>query len=117
MKKTSTPFYDILGISSATICLVHCLVFPLLTILPLGLSHNPFVDLLFATIGLFAIVKIIKKSNLLVSSILIISMALIWISVLSEIVLDIHLDLIFIGGIGMIIGHLINYKLHKNSNH
>ncbi|KQO29688.1 MerC mercury resistance protein [Flavobacterium sp. Leaf82] len=117
MKKTSTPFYDILGISSATICLVHCLVFPLLTILPLGISHNPFVDLLFATIGLFAIVKIIKKSNLLVSSILIISMALIWISVLSEIVLDIHLDLIFIGGIGMIIGHLINYKLHKNSNH
>jgi hypothetical protein len=117
MKKTSTPFYDILGISSATICLVHCLVFPLLTILPLGISHNPFVDLLFATIGLFAIVKIIKKSNLLVSSILIISMALIWISVLSEIILDIHLDLIFIGGIGMIIGHLINYKLHKNSNH
>lgn len=117
MKKTSTPFYDILGISSATICLVHCLVFPLFTILPLGISHNPFVDLLFATIGLFAIVKIIKKSNLLVSSILIISMALIWISVLSEIVLDIHLDLIFIGGIGMIIGHLINYKLHKNSNH
>ncbi|OMQ12426.1 MerC family mercury resistance protein [[Flexibacter] sp. ATCC 35103] len=117
MKKTSTPFYDILGISSATICLVHCLVFPLLTILPLGLSHNPFIDLLFATIGLFAIVKIIKKSNLLISSILIISMALIWISVLSEIVLDIHLDLIFIGGIGMIIGHLINYKLHKNSNH
>ncbi|KQB41222.1 MerC family mercury resistance protein [Flavobacterium aquidurense] len=117
MKKTSTPFYDILGISSATICLVHCLVFPLLTILPLGLSHNPFIDLLFATIGLFAIVKIIKKSNLLISSILIISMALIWISVLSEIILDIHLDLIFIGGIGMIIGHLVNYRIHKNTNH
>lgn len=117
MKKTSTPFYDILGISSATICLVHCLVFPLLTILPLGLSHNPFIDLLFATIGLFAIVKIIKKSNLLISAILIISMALIWISVLSELILDIHLDLIFIGGIGMIIGHLVNYIIHKNSNH
>lgn len=117
MKKSTTPFYDILGISSATICLVHCLVFPLLTILPLGLSHNPIIDFLFATIGLFAILKIIKKSSLLISAILIISMALIWISVLTELFLDIHLDLIFIGGIGMIIGHLLNYKMHKNSNH
>ena len=117
MKKTSTSFYDILGISSATICLVHCLVFPLLTILPLGLSHNPFIDLFFAVIGWIAVFKIIKKSNLLVATILIISIALIWISILSEIILDIHLDLIFIGGIGMIIGHLLNYKLHKNKNH
>ncbi|QSB27414.1 MerC family mercury resistance protein [Flavobacterium sp. CLA17] len=113
MKKVSTSLYDILGISSATICLVHCLVFPLLTILPLGLSHNPFVDLTFATIGLFAILKIIKKSSLLVASILIISMSLIWISVWSELFLDIHLNLIFIGGIGMIIGHFLNYKSHK----
>ena len=113
MKKTTTPFYDILGISSATICLVHCLIFPLLTILPLGLSHNPYIDLLFASLGLFAIFKIIKKSSLLVSAILVVSMTLIWISVLSELVLDIHLDLIFIGGIGMIAGHLLNYKSHK----
>ncbi|MFH6997808.1 MerC family mercury resistance protein [Flavobacterium sp. FlaQc-57] len=114
MKKTTSSFYDILGISSATVCLVHCLVFPLLTILPLGLSHNPFIDLLFAVVGLFAIFKIIKRSNLLTVTILIVSMTLIWISVLSEIILDIHLDLIFIGGIGMIIGHILNYKAHKN---
>ena len=113
MKKTTSSFYDILGISSATVCLVHCLIFPLLTILPLGLSHNPFIDLLFASIGLFAIFKIIKKSNLLVSGILVVSMALIWISVLSELILDIHLDLIYFGGIGMISGHLLNYKSHK----
>lgn len=113
MKKTTSSFYDILGISSATVCLVHCLVFPLLTILPLGLSHNPFIDLLFASIGLFSIFKIMKKSNLWVSGILIVSMALIWISVLSELILDIHLDLIYFGGIGMIMGHLLNYKSHK----
>ncbi|MDW8851606.1 MerC family mercury resistance protein [Flavobacterium sp. MMLR14_040] len=117
MKKIATSFYDILGISSATVCLVHCLVFPLLTILPLGVSHNSFIDLFFAVIGLIAVFKIIKKSNLLVATILIISMALIWISVLSEIILDLHLDLIFIGGIGMIIGHLLNYKFHRNRNH
>ncbi|MCY1455532.1 MerC mercury resistance protein [compost metagenome] len=117
MKKISTSFYDILGISSATICLVHCLIFPLLTILPLGLSHNPIIDLLFASIGLFAILKITKKSSLLVSSILIVSMSLIWISILVDLFLEIHLDLIYFGGIGMITGHLINYKLHKKQNH
>ncbi|WP_338841695.1 MerC domain-containing protein [Flavobacterium ginsenosidimutans] len=117
MKKISTTFYDILGISSATICLVHCLIFPLLTILPLGLSHNPIIDLLFASIGLFAILKIIKKSALLVSTILVVSMALIWISILTELFFEIHLDLIYFGGIGMIIGHLINYKLHRKQNH
>jgi hypothetical protein len=114
MKKTTTPFYDILGISSAAICLVHCLIFPLLTILPLGISHNPFVDLTFASIGLIAILKIIKKSSLLVAITLILSISLIWISILSEMILDVHLDLIFIGGIGMIIGHLLNYKNHKH---
>ncbi|MEZ0131261.1 hypothetical protein AB9T88_16415 [Flavobacterium sp. LBUM151] len=61
MKKIATSFYDILGISSATVCLVHCLVFPLITILPLGLIHNPFIDLFFAVIGSIAVFKIIKK--------------------------------------------------------
>jgi len=115
MKKTNTSLYDILGISSATVCLVHCLIFPLLTILPFGLSHNPFIDLVFATIGLFAIFKIITKSDLFVASILVISMSLIWISVLTDLFLDIHLDLIFIGGMGMIIGHFLNYRNHKHS--
>ncbi|WP_281231341.1 MerC domain-containing protein [Flavobacterium gelatinilyticum] len=116
MKKTTTSFYDILGISSATICLVHCLIFPILTLLPLGISHNPIVDLIFASIGLFAIFKIIKKSALLVSAILVVSMSLIWISILSDLLFEIHLDLIYYGGIGMIVGHLINYNLHK-TNH
>jgi len=117
MKKLAISFYDILGISSAFICLVHCLIFPILTIVPLGLSHNPIIDLLFAAIGLFAILKIMKKSSLLVSAVLVVSIALIWISILSEIILEIHLDLIYFGGIGMIIGHLLNYVQQKKQNH
>lgn len=112
--KTKTTFnWDFLGISSATICLIHCLVLPVITIIPLGISHNPLIDLLFASFGFFAIIKILKKSNLLVSSILILSLALILISIIIEIVLDIHTYLILIGGIGMIIGHYLNYKSHK----
>lgn len=117
MKKITAPIYDILGISSATICLVHCLLFPLLTILPLGLNHNPYIDLIFALIGLFAIVKIIKKTDIIISGILILSIALICVSVLAEIFFEIHLDLILIGGVGMIIGHFLNYKSHKRKHH
>ena len=113
MKNLTVFFYDILGISSATICLIHCFIFPLLTILPLGLIHNPIIDLFFALIGLFAILKIMKKSSLLVSAVLVVSIGLIWISILSEIILEIHLDLIYLGGIGMIIGHLLNYVQYK----
>lgn len=117
MKKITTPFYDFLGMSTAALCLMHCLIFPLLTILPLGLNHNPVIDLLFASIGVFAIFKIIKKSSVLISSILVVSMGLIWISILSEMIFEIHIDLIYFGGIGMIIGHLFNYKLHKKQHH
>jgi len=113
MKKITSPNYDILGISSASVCLVHCLLFPLLTILPFGLNHSPYIDLIFALIGLFAIVKIIKKTNIIISGVLILSIALILISVLAEILFEIHLDLILIGGVGMIIGHFLNYKSHK----
>ena len=117
MKKITASFYDFLGISSAAFCLIHCLIFPILTVIPFGLIHNPIIDLLFASFGLFAVVKIIKKSSLLVSSILVISICLIWISIFSELLFDIHLDLIYFGGIGMIGGHLLNYKMHKNENH
>ena len=116
MKKTTINFYDILGISSAAICLGHCLIFPMLTILPLGLSHNPFIDLVFAFFGTFAVSKIIQKSNILISAVLTVSMALIWISILSELIWDIHLHLIYFGGIGMIIGHLLNYRWHKQNH-
>ena len=116
MKKT-TPFsMDILGITSAGLCLIHCLIFPLLTILPLGLSHNPYVDLIFGLIGLFAVLKIIKSASLGVTVLLLVSITLIIISVLVEIFLDYHSTLLFIGGIGMILGHLINYSNHKNRN-
>ncbi|MFB9109618.1 MerC domain-containing protein [Flavobacterium gyeonganense] len=117
MKKITTPFYDFLGMSTAALCLMHCLIFPLLTILPLGLNHDPVIDLVFASIGSFAIFKIIKKSSVLVSTILLVSMSLIWISILGEMLFDIHVDFIYFGGIGMIIGHLLNYKLHKKQHH
>jgi hypothetical protein len=52
---------DILGISSKSLCLIHCLLLPLLTVLPIGLTHNPYIDLLFACVGLYAVINSIKN--------------------------------------------------------
>ncbi|MDD2675059.1 MerC family mercury resistance protein [Flavobacterium sp. Sr18] len=116
MKKTTSLKMDILGISSAGLCLLHCLIFPLLTILPLGLSHNPYIDLAFATVGLWAVLNIIKKASLIVALLLLTSITLIFLSVFIDIFLDYHTNLLIVGGIGMILGHLINYSNHKNTH-
>jgi hypothetical protein len=115
MKTKSKQINDVLGISSATLCLIHCLIFPLITIIPIGLSHNHWVDLVFAGIGVYAIVGILKsKTSKYIKFILSLSMSLILISVLYTIITHHHTKLLYLGGIGMIIGHLLNFKHHKH---
>ncbi|TCN55410.1 MerC domain-containing protein [Flavobacterium circumlabens] len=115
INKKTTP-YDILGISSATLCLIHCIVIPLLTIIPFGLTDNYIVDLFFACIGLIVVSKILmSEATNTVKIILTISIFIIFVSILLEIAFDIDFGLILFGGIGMIIGHIINFKSHKHS--
>ncbi|AWG25649.1 MerC domain-containing protein [Flavobacterium kingsejongi] len=115
MKKTSTASFDILGISSATLCLIHCLAFPLLTLIPLGVSHNPWIDLAFAAIGVFAVAKITKKSHVMaVKVILWSSITLILASVIADLLIHHHSNLMYVGATGLIIGHFINFRAHKH---
>jgi hypothetical protein len=116
MKKLLPSSMDLLGISSAGLCLIHCLILPLLTILPFGVSHNSYIDLLFALIGLWAILRLIKTATFGVIIIFLLSITLILLSVLIEIFLDFHTNLLIIGGIGMLLGHLLNYKNHKKKH-
>ena len=114
MKHVSTKSYDILGISSATLCLVHCIVFPLLTIVPFGFSDSVFIDSLFACIGLFVVSKVIlSNATRTVKYILALSIVTIIVSVLLDLIFHIHTELILVGGLGMIIGHVLNFNNHK----
>jgi predicted membrane protein len=113
MKNIATKAYDILGISSATLCLVHCVVFPLLTVIPIGLLHNPYIDLMFALLGFWAVLRVVKTASKSVTILLLVSVALIFASVLMDIFFHFHSNLIFIGGIGMVVGHLVNFRKHK----
>lgn len=54
---------DAVGISAAVLCLIHCIVFPLLMIIPLGISHNPYIDLAFLIIGAIVVFNVTKKQK------------------------------------------------------
>lgn len=111
----SKELNDILGISSATLCLVHCLVLPLITIIPIGLSHNHWIDLIFAGIGVFALIGILKSETpKYIKLILMVSMGSILWSIFYTIFTHSHSIVLYFGGIGMLVGHLLNFRYHKH---
>jgi len=89
---------DAIGISAAGLCLIHCLVFPILFIIPLGISHNPYIDLAFLLIGIVVVFRVTKKlSSIALKTLFWISILLISISVAIDMLYHIHLPLIYIG--------------------
>lgn len=106
---------DIIGISAVVLCLIHCLLFPLLMIIPIGISHNPYIDLSFLIISavvVFRITRQIRSKKL--RYLFWISIGLISVSVFADILFEVHLPLIYVGAVGLIVGHLINFRLHKH---
>lgn len=106
---------DAVGISAAVLCLIHCIVFPLLLIIPLGISHNPYIDLAFLVIGTWVVFRITRQmTNPWLSLLFWISILLISISVLADFFFEVHLPLLYVGAVGLITGHFINFKNHKH---
>jgi len=116
IRKYATQFYDFVGISSAALCMMHCMALPILTILPFGLFDEIWIDTLFACIGSVVVYKVLKSdASKLVKIILTISINSIILSVLLDFFFDIHSGLILIGGSGMIVGHLLNLTSHHKN--
>lgn len=110
-----TKILDILGASAAFICLIHCVAFPILMIIPLGISHNAYIDLFFFIIGAIIVFRITKKVEkpwfrwLFWASIFTIG-----ISVGLDLLFHFHSELILAGALGLITAHLLNFKNHKH---
>ncbi len=106
---------DVVGISAAILCLIHCVAFPLLMIVPLGISHNPFIDLAFLVAGAMVVYRILKKTRIKwLKALFAVSLLLISVSVFADMIFEIHLPLIYFGAAGLIAGHLINFNHHKH---
>lgn len=111
--KYKTKNYDLLGVSAALLCLLHCLVLPLLLFIPIGISHNPYIDLLFLLLGVWSVYKTAKNSkSRLFKYLLFTGILLISISVAMDIFLHWHSPLMYIGATALITGHLIHMKAH-----
>ena len=106
---------DAVGISAAVLCLIHCIAFPLLMIIPLGISHNPFIDLTFLIIGAVVVYRVTKNMTWNWLKFLFwISIALIAVSVVADLIFEIHIPLIYAGAAGLITGHILNFRNHKH---
>lgn len=110
-----TKILDVLGASAAIICLIHCVVFPLLMIAPLGISHNAYIDLFFFIIGTAIVFRITKKiENPKLRWLFWASIFTIGISVGLDLIFHFHSELILVGALGLITAHLFNFKNHKH---
>lgn len=106
---------DVVGISAAILCLIHCVAFPLLMIVPLGISHNPFIDLAFLVTGAIVVYRISKKTRIKwLKALFAVSLLLISVSVFADMIFEVHLPLMYFGAAGLIAGHLINFNHHKH---
>ncbi|ASK28917.1 MerC mercury resistance protein [Chryseobacterium sp. T16E-39] len=106
---------DAVGISAAVLCLIHCIVFPLLIIIPLGISHNPYVDLAFLLIGTVVVYRLTKRiSKSWLKWLFWISILLISVSVFVDLIFEVHIPLIYFGAAGLIAGHIINFRQHQH---
>ena len=110
-----TKFLDILGVSAAFLCLIHCIVFPLLMIVPLGMSHNAYIDLFFLMIGAVLVYRITRKPiNRWIKLLFWVSVSLIALSVALDLFFHLHSEIILIGAVGLIVAHLLNFKYHRH---
>lgn len=106
---------DLLGFSAAGLCFIHCLIFPLLMILPIGLVHNVYIDLGFFLIGAWIVFRITRRMQahwlqwLFWSAIVCIGF-----SVFTDLLFHIHLPLIHIGAVLLMSAHMIHFRKHKN---
>lgn len=111
----NSKILDFIGISAATLCLIHCIIFPLLLVVPLGISHSPLIDLIFLVIGVTVVFRITKTIRSVGLKILFwTSISLISLSVGLDFIFHLHSGLIYFGAAGLITAHIINFKNHKH---
>lgn len=115
MKQFGTKVWsDLVGVISATFCLVHCLVMPL--VLSVQLFHdNHLLHYIFVGISLLGVLATIRHSKIAwVNLALVLSFA----ALLVGSIFETQLFLVFRAGVvGLVFTHLINiYLVHAGKN-
>jgi len=114
-KVTSYSKSDILGMTSAALCAVHCLAMPILIAVSLTYRWLDGLCYIFLAIGVYAAYRATKCSPLWLKVIIWGSLVMMLTSILLESVSPISVVLNYIAAAGLITGHYINYRQTKHS--
>lgn len=115
MKSKPISIIDILGMSSAALCLVHCLFFPVITLFSMTLPHAAWIDICFAAISIIMFFKVvISQSKIYIKWILGVSITILMAGIIAEVFFSVESVMVVLGGFGMIVGHALNYRNHSN---
>ncbi|MBT0607365.1 MerC family mercury resistance protein [Aequorivita echinoideorum] len=107
--------FDLAGMGAALLCLIHCLLLPLLLIVPFGITDNPYIDMGFLFLGAFPVYRVLSgNATRLVKMTLLISFILIAVSIVVDLIFHMHTGLIYVGAFGLITGHFLNYRSQRN---
>lgn len=105
---------DKLGITSATLCIIHCLALPVLMTMGVGFLDNPIITLLFVII---AFISIYASSKIKVSHRLTLFLWIAFCGFTLSILLEEKLKLFEYGtylfSIAIIVGHLLRIKCYE----
>lgn len=111
MKKNAHN-YDLIGVLSAALCLLHCLVTPLLLGASGFLGLSGVLCYAFAALGVWAAFHVTRGDVPLYLKLLIRgNMGLLILAIFLESFLHIGHTLVYISAIGLLIGHSINFAL------
>lgn len=111
IEKLKTYYSDVIGISSATLCVIHCLITPILMVLLSQITWWHEFSYFFLLISFFAAYESSKKSITNPYLYLIwVSFFVLLISVIFEEDFSYLHELSYLASAGLIIGHILNIK-------
>ncbi len=107
--------FDVLGVLSASLCVLHCLAFPLLFVFPVPGGHGAWIDLAFLGLSTLAVVRVSRGSTRsFIKYLLLAGLGMTATFVALDIWLHIHTYLNYLGAGTLIVAHLINFRDHKH---
>ncbi len=110
--------FDFLGLTSASLCMVHCAVTPFLSAILVNVEWLPMAAYLFFGISLYAVLEATKYSqNLIIVLSLWICLGFLLLSIIFEEDFEFMHYFNYAASLGLVVGHILNIRDCKKCNH
>ena len=131
IKRISSQSADLIGISASVLCLIHCLVFPVLISAGFIFGHDDhaghdhvhahvhwhWMDFLFVALAIWAVISAVKSTqsrNIKIA--LWLAVTIFSVGVLLHDVFSWMIFVSLIASVALVIIHIVNWKFHRKCN-